>query len=491
MKGAAEMLLGFPVRRLGFRFRQRGFTLIELAIVMAVVGLVLGASLVPLRALDEARQMEDERRRLEVVRDAIVGYAMRHRTRARAIRFVIEHTTEPAWVFRLPGGRPYLPCPDHNGDGFEDRHGFVQGVDSRPGMVTANLGEYNILAIGGPVGRAPGRALYWLPPSPYPPGRPEIFRAVGRPHGECAAAKGAAPWRTLGISPTDGWGNRHTYYADPVFSNAMFGFDRQTIADLHDPRLPSAPGFEFAPRYLDYVGYPGFLTNGCPAVICDGGRAADNGTGCAGDWAEYSRREGSTCGPFLTSDQRLPADDLRLKAGAVARTRIDAAPGKKRFLAGDVTDGLPFVLVSHGPNGRFAVNHWATLAEPVAPMDLPDEVWPVCNHVSGAIRNGRRYPNSVSDLDRALLHEGVNGNRLIIRNLGGGLYHRCGPVARIRANGELQSTAHLSFFVWEPPGLIDRGEFDDQLLWMTREELAGAITGDIPPLPRMVIAYFP
>ena len=33
--------------------------------------------------------------------------------------------------------------------------------------------------------------------------------------------------------------------------------------------------------------------------------------------------------------------------------------------------------------------------------------------------------------------------------------------------------------------------FDDILLWMTREELALAVRGDIPPLPRMVIAYFP
>ena len=47
----------------------------------------------------------------------------------------------------------------------------------------------------------------------------------------------------FGGSPTDGWGNRHTYFADPLFSNAIFGFDRQTIADIYDQRIPSIPDY--------------------------------------------------------------------------------------------------------------------------------------------------------------------------------------------------------------------------------------------------------
>ena len=46
-----------------------------------------------------------------------------------------------------------------------------------------------------------------------------------------------------------------------------------------------------------------------------------------------------------------------------------------------------------------------------------------------------------------------------------------------------------SFFTWEPPGINDKSEFDDLLLWMTREELSLAIPGDIPRLPQMIMPY--
>ena len=58
-------------------------------------------------------------RRLEATRDAIVGYALRHRTRERVVKFE-DDWSEAEWSFRLPKGRPYLPCPDWDGDGFED-----------------------------------------------------------------------------------------------------------------------------------------------------------------------------------------------------------------------------------------------------------------------------------------------------------------------------------------------------------------------------------
>ena len=60
-------------------FRRRGATLVELAIVLAVVGILMGGMLIPMRALEERRQLREETRRMERVRDAIVGYALRHR----------------------------------------------------------------------------------------------------------------------------------------------------------------------------------------------------------------------------------------------------------------------------------------------------------------------------------------------------------------------------------------------------------------------------
>ena len=74
--------------------RARGFTLIELAVVMGVLGLLL-AMLIP----TAARQFESKRAgetwgQLEKIKEALTGFA-------------------------LMRGR--LPCPDVDGDGFEDR----------------------------------------------------------------------------------------------------------------------------------------------------------------------------------------------------------------------------------------------------------------------------------------------------------------------------------------------------------------------------------
>ena len=126
---------------------RRGFTLVELAIVMAVVGILLGATIIPMRALEERRQLQEEMHRMERVRNAIVGYAFRHRTRERVVVFE-DYWTDAEWSFRFPKGRPYLPCPDRDGDGFEDRipegmGGFMQGLEVNPGLtVTATIFLY-------------------------------------------------------------------------------------------------------------------------------------------------------------------------------------------------------------------------------------------------------------------------------------------------------------------------------------------------------------
>lgn len=70
-----------------------GFTLIEMAVVLVIVGLLLGGMLVPL-----ATQMETDRRKetiatLESIREALIGFA-------------------------VINGR--LPCPDTNADGREN-----------------------------------------------------------------------------------------------------------------------------------------------------------------------------------------------------------------------------------------------------------------------------------------------------------------------------------------------------------------------------------
>ena len=454
----------------------------ELAIVLVVVGILMGGALIPMRALEERRQLREEMRQMERVRDAIVGYAFRHRTKARTLRIVPLLRQSPVALgfvseFRLPAGRPYLPCPDWDGDGFEDRlpegaDGFMQGMEVKPDLtVTIYVGNHfsNGRLVSG------GDILGWVDPLRQGSNR----RNTTHPYGECAMSRGAVPWRTLGVPPADRWGGRHTYFADPRFSNSIFGFDRQTIADIYERRIPDAPGLRPSVHFPSSVGGGGAFDSTdseffCPAVICDGGRAQN----C---WqhvhhTDYSKR----C--QWNPDQ---VDGLALKAGAVAWDDIlPASPGGREFPKGAVTDGLPLVLVSHGPNGHFAVNHWATLRDPIHPVAGVKS--PVCN-VDEII-----VVPQPGHLGR--IHEAINGDR----TTPGHKPHTVGtprlPTERcdflsgpIPVGSVWPIAFNNSFFVWEPPG----EEFDDLLLWMTREELSVAVPGDIPPLPRMIIPFFP
>jgi prepilin-type N-terminal cleavage/methylation domain-containing protein len=55
-----------------------GFTLVELAVVLAIVGLLLGSLMFTLSAQTEQRSFEDTRRRLEQARELILAYAIVH-----------------------------------------------------------------------------------------------------------------------------------------------------------------------------------------------------------------------------------------------------------------------------------------------------------------------------------------------------------------------------------------------------------------------------
>ena len=347
----------------------------ELAIVLAVVGIMLGGALIPKRALEERRQLREEMRQMERVRDAIVGYAFRHRTKARTLRIVPVLRPSPVAFgfvseFRLPAGRPYLPCPDWDGDGFEDRlpegaEGFMQGMEVKSDLtVTIHVGvpmQRRTISIGGDI-------LGWVDPSRQGSNR----RNTTHPYGECAASRGAVPWRTLGVPPADRWGSRHTYFADPRFSNSIFSAltgkpSRTSMSGESRTRRGFARPCTFPPTWGEgEFSAMRTASSFCPAVICDGARAQN----C---WQHKHRDFSKRC---LWNPDRV--DGLALKAGAVARDDIlPASLGGRGFPKGAVTDGLPLVLVSHGPNGHFAVNHWATLRDPIHPVAGVKS--PICN----------------------------------------------------------------------------------------------------------------
>lgn len=57
-------------------FRQRAFTLVEMAVVLAIVGLLLGSLMYTLSAQTDQRAREQTQRTLEQAREALLGYAV-------------------------------------------------------------------------------------------------------------------------------------------------------------------------------------------------------------------------------------------------------------------------------------------------------------------------------------------------------------------------------------------------------------------------------
>lgn len=150
---------------------QTGFTLIEMAVVLVIVGLLVTGLLLPLSAQIDQRNYNETQRELSDIREALIGFSLSN---------------------AAANGNPYLPCPDTNGDGFEDR----------PGGVCANL-------------------------------------------------VGMLPWASLGLGRLDKWGGQYIYRvsgnpASPPqldinrFADSNFGFDLARTGNIQI--LAAAPG---------------------------------------------------------------------------------------------------------------------------------------------------------------------------------------------------------------------------------------------------------
>jgi prepilin-type N-terminal cleavage/methylation domain-containing protein len=174
--------------------RQPGFTLIELAIVMLVLTILAAGILVPLTTNIEMKRYESTYKLLDQAKDALIGYAMTNpinisctckffdaaalppysldtanssctptRTNVPTDIATICPATSMSPSQTITSVRHYLPCPDANNDGVEDRD--------------PNAGN------------------------------------------NCTASQGNLPWATLGIASIDAWGNR-LYYDPQIGANA-------------------------------------------------------------------------------------------------------------------------------------------------------------------------------------------------------------------------------------------------------------------------------
>lgn len=131
---------------------QRGFTLTELAVVLVIVALLIGGMLMPLSAQQDFRYVTDTQKQLSDIGEALLGFAASH---------------------AATDGKPYLPCPDTDGNGTENRSGNA-----------------------------------------------------------CANQEGTLPWADLGVGRQDAWNNAFRYRVTAGFSNNATGFTLSSAGDL-------------------------------------------------------------------------------------------------------------------------------------------------------------------------------------------------------------------------------------------------------------------
>ena len=195
------------------RFAARGYTIVELSIVLVVIGLLLSGAIASFDRWSRYEQAQTTRDSIDLVKKAIVQYAARNRTAPREITVrseILSVTVQASW--NMPPSRPYLPCPDIDGDGIEDRVEIenadllaltvhIRGDSDDPDPDSAN-----------------GNLFYG--------------------HGLCRSQRGFLPWRTLRVPAADAWGGLFLYYVDSVFSHSLVGFNQDDHADQLDTRLP-------------------------------------------------------------------------------------------------------------------------------------------------------------------------------------------------------------------------------------------------------------
>lgn len=104
------------------KMKMQGFSLIEMAVVLVIVGLLVAGLVLPITAQMDQRNYNETQKTLLELREALIGYALSNSA--------------------LDGG-PHLPCPDTDNDGFENREGAgsCTSVEADVPWATLGLGQ--------------------------------------------------------------------------------------------------------------------------------------------------------------------------------------------------------------------------------------------------------------------------------------------------------------------------------------------------------------
>ena len=343
------------------RFAARGYTIVELSIVLVVAGLLLSGAIASFDRWSRYEQAQTTRDSIDLVKKAVVQYAARNRTAPREItvrsefsrvtviagvRETVQVTVQTSW--NMPQSRPYLPCPDIDGDGIEDR---VENADLL--TLTVHI-------------RGDGNRRF--NPPDYDDAHGNLFYG----HGLCRSQRGFLPWITLRVPAADAWGGLFLYYVDSVFSHSLVGFNQDDHADQLDTRRP-----------LDVFGdNPSEITKAnqiCYSVDADPVAVDEPPPQEVYQCPQYRERVEDINTGDGDADQ-LPALVCDFGPCSIARKRNDAARSSSggagavatevedrfsegergirilRLLEEDAIYNAPaFVVISHGPNGYGAV----------------------------------------------------------------------------------------------------------------------------------------
>lgn len=395
------------------RLAQRGYNLVEIAIILTVALMMSSWLAVNYYNVQENERISETKHQIEVIKEAIVDYAASHRI---ASFRVLNGASSLTVFWRVPSGRPYLPCPDITGDGIEDRLPLY--TPSAQGVTLATGGYGDI--------------------------RPT----------ECYRYKGMLPWRTLNVpgGKADFWGNHFTYRVDPAFASSLLGFDHETATDdssdivsmmppltvtvLADGRKIALRSTVFSPGLEMSLTVPPALS----LIIT-----------LWGNTLTYHDTPSLICREAPCNYQALSLT-ISVIAGAVATTSLTVRNSGyaydlqvfNEFVPGNIIDGVPVVIVSHGENGYGAIPAEKPISISVNNTDPTNPV----TVISMPIRCNQE-PFSDDERQNAYFSEG--------------------PCGQIKPSG---NPAGQNGFVYRQlPRPAAEDEFDDVVGWMTAGEL--------------------